>query len=108
MSKRPSLTAENATALDSMGLKVANAYQPESLFVKDGRKLSRVAIPADPWFVMLARRDTVLWADDAQIGSAQGADFNAAVAAALPTGLRAAMLALETACAALTESLHAC
>lgn len=37
--------------LKALGFSGPMAYQPESLFVKNGRKLSRVAEPCDPWLV---------------------------------------------------------
>lgn len=37
--------------LNALGFSGPMAYQPESLFVKNGRKLSRVSEPCDPWIV---------------------------------------------------------
>lgn len=37
--------------LESLGLDRVHAYQPQHLFVANGRKLPRVPEPSDPWMV---------------------------------------------------------
>lgn len=43
-----------------MGFERAHAYQPQHLFVKNGRKLERVAEPGDPWLIFATIGDRCL------------------------------------------------
>ncbi len=61
--KPPKLDHMTAVQIQSMGLTLGLCYQPEHMFIKNGRKLSRVAEPGDPWFVTLRRMDRVILAE---------------------------------------------
>ena len=93
--------------LESLGIYIWQAHQPESRFVENRRKL-RVAEPGDPWRVVLCRKGVACWENGAQVGSAEGATLDLAVEAAIPTGLAAEMLKLERAITLLTVVVHAC
>lgn len=108
MLKRPRLDPAIAARLNDMGLKVGLAYQPESHFIKNGRKLTHVAESGDPWSVTILRRNCVLWADGAQVGRALAATFEDAVEAAIPTGLLSSAMRLDHAVEELTEAIRAC
>lgn len=105
--KQHKLDHLTAVRLQSMGLKLGPCYQPQHLFVPDGRRLTRVAEPGDPWYVSLCRMDRVLWADGATVATATAATFDDAIYAAMPTGITAAMLRAERAIDRLLETIHA-
>lgn len=107
MSKQPKLDHFTQVQIQSMGLTLGLCYQPESLFIKNGRKLARVAEPGDPWMVTLNRLDRVPWADGGTVATAVGATFEDAVDAAMPRGLKASMLRAERAIDRLVETLRA-
>jgi hypothetical protein len=46
--------------LEAMGFERVHAYQPQHLFVKNGRRLERVAEPGDPWLVYATAGDRCL------------------------------------------------
>lgn len=43
--------------MEALGFYQVHVYQPESLFVKNGRKLARVAEPCDPWLMFACYGD---------------------------------------------------
>lgn len=43
--------------LEAMGFYQVYSYQPQHLFVKNGRKLERVAEPIDPWLTFACYAD---------------------------------------------------
>lgn len=104
---RPKLNPVLAARLNELGLQPWCAHQPPYLFPDDGRKLKRCAISTDPWSVMLVRRDRVVWADGGQVSHAIGETFDAAVEAAIPTGLQASIMRLSVALDKLTEAMRA-
>lgn len=105
--KPPKLDHLTAVRLQAMGLTLGLCYQPEHLFVKNGRKLARVAETADPWFVTLRRLDRVIWEDGSTVATAVGATFEDAIDTAMPYGIKAAMLRAERAIDRLVETIHA-
>lgn len=107
MSKQPKLDHFTQVQIQSMGLKLGPCYQPQYLFTPNGRKLTRVAEPGDPWHVSLCRMDRVLWADGGTVATAVGATFEDAVDAAIPRGLKASMLRAERAIDRLMETMRA-
>lgn len=107
MSKQHKLDHFTQVQIQSMGLKIGQCYQPQHLFIPNGRRLTRVAEPADPWMVTLNRMDRVPWADGGTVATAVGATFEDAVDAAMPRGLKASMLRAERAIDRLVETLRA-
>lgn len=105
--KPPKLDHMTAVQIQSMGLKLGLCYQPEHLFIKNGRRLTRVAEPGDPWSVTLCRMDRVSWVDGYTVSAAVGATFEEAVEKAMPVGLTAATLRLERAVDRLLETIRA-
>lgn len=105
--KPPKLDHLTAVRLQTMGLTLGLCYQPEHLFIKNGRRLARVAEPTDPWFVTLRRMDRVSWEDGSTVGTATAATFDDAIYRAMPQGLTAAMLRAERAIDRLVEAIHA-
>lgn len=104
---RPKLNPVLAARLNELGLKPWCAYQPPHLFPDDGRRLKHCAISSDPWFVMLVRKDRVVWADGAQVSHGSGPTFDDAVESAMPNGLQASFMRLAVAVGKLAETLHA-
>lgn len=107
MSKQPKLDHFTQFQLQSMGLKLGMCYQPQHLFIPNGRRLTRVPEPTDPWFVTLSRMDRVTWADGSTVATAIGATFEDALDAAIPRALKASMLRAERAIDRLLETLRA-
>lgn len=105
--KPPKLDHVTAVQMQSMGLKLGLCYQPEHLFLKNGRKLNRVAEPGDPWLVTLCRMDRIVLQDGYTVSTAIGATFAEAVDRAMPEGLKASMLRAERAIDRLVETLRA-
>ncbi len=104
---RPKLNPVLAARLNELGLKPWCAHQPPHLFPDDGRRLKRCAIPSDPWFVVLVRKDRVVWADGAQVAHGEGSTFDEAIESAIPTGLVASAMRCAVAVEKLTETIHA-
>ena len=104
---RPKLSSIHAARLSELGLKLGLCFQPEWLFVPNGRKLKRVAEPGDPWSVNLVRRDRSILQSGHLVATATGATFEEAVESAIPTGLVASMLRLESSVGRLTETIRA-
>ena len=80
-----------SAALRDMGLHVSLAYQTPR---PDGRRLKDVTEASDPWTVFVCADGVATWLDGAAIARGHGDTFEAAVAAATPTGILAAMLRL--------------
>lgn len=72
--------------------------------VSDGRRLKNCVIPSDPWFAYLAESADPLAAGRVAYGSGDTAE--AAVLAAIPPDLRAAMRRLEAAVDSLRDCLQ--
>ena len=53
------LTAASEKLLLDLGFTRPLAYQPQHLFVKNGRRHERVAEPCDPWLVSAAYGDRI-------------------------------------------------
>lgn len=68
----------------------------------DSRKLSRVALPTDPWHAIIADQPSALAAETAYHG--HGATADAAVLAAIPHDLLESLRRCETA----VDNLHDC
>lgn len=107
MSKQHKLDHFTQVRLQTMGLKLGLCYQPQHLFIPNGRRLTRVAEPGDPWMVTLNRMDRVPWADGGAVVTAVGATFQDALDAAIPDGLTASMLRAERAIDRLVETIRA-
>jgi hypothetical protein len=84
------------------GWHVISLYQPPWLFVPNGRRLTRCAEPCDPWLARLGNGECYLFSD--QTCEGVGATPDAAVLAAIPHDLKAALRRCELA----VDSLHDC
>ena len=91
------------------GWHILSLYQPPWLFPNDGRRLTRCAIPSDPWQATIGNSPSYLQATDTRTGVAATADD--AVLAAMPEpgiadDLLAAMKRLELAGDSLRDCLQ--
>lgn len=87
------LAAATRLRLEATGWYVRMLWQPPWLFPDDGRKLKRCSVPTDPWFAYLSDDPEPL--ADGRTIQGEGATADAAVLAAIPYDLRAAMARLE-------------
>lgn len=78
---------------EDRGWHILSVAQPQHLFPDDGRRLKRCSIPTDPWQVHLG--DQANYLESETVRSAVGATADAAVLAAIPSDLRAALRRLE-------------
>ncbi len=105
--KPPKLDHMTAVQIQSMGRTLGLCYQPEHMFIKNGRKLSRVAEPGDPWFVTLRRMDRVILAEGSTVSTATGSTFAEAIEVAIPRGVKASLLRAERAIDRLVATIPA-
>lgn len=93
----PRLSPLTRSVLAYHGLQVFSLYQPQHLFVDDGRKLKRCAQPCDPWQATVFEGPSYLSASHMRTAIAATADEAALAAVRGPGDLRAALMHLSLA-----------